>query len=35
MEFMIANCNYKHDFWKLSKDIQKKLKEEETRDAYF
>ena len=35
MEFMIANCDYKHDFWKLTKDIQKKLKDEEIRDAFF
>ena len=35
MQFMIANCDFKHDFWKLNKDVKRKLKDEETRDAYL
>ena len=26
MEFMMANSDYNHEFWKMKKDIEKKLK---------
>ena len=31
---MMANSDYNHEYWKLIKDLEKKLKEEESRDAF-
>jgi len=32
--FMLTNYDYKHDYWKLNKDLSLRLKDEEERAAY-
>ena len=34
MEFLLNNYDYKHDCWKLDRDMSLKLKEEEDRTVY-
>jgi hypothetical protein len=31
----MANYDYKHDYWKMNKDLTLKLKQEETREAFL
>ena len=35
IKFMIANCDYNHEFFRLQIDLSKKLKREELRAVYF
>ena len=35
LQFIMANYDYNHDYWKLNKDLTLKLKEEEARDAFM
>ena len=35
LEFMMANYDYKHDYWKLNKDLTLRLKQEESRAAFY
>ena len=35
IQFMMANYDYQHDYWKLNKDLTLKLKEEESRAAFL
>ena len=34
MHFIMTNYDYKHDYWKLNRDLTLKLKEEDDRDAF-
>ena len=35
LQFMMANYDYKHDYWKMNKDLTLKLKQEESREAFL
>ena len=35
LQFLMANVGYQHDYWKLGKDVEQKLKEEESRATFF
>jgi hypothetical protein len=35
LQFMMANYDYNHDYWKLNKDLTLKLKEEEERNSFL
>ena len=35
LQFLMANVGFNHDYWKLGKDVNQKLKEEESRATFF